>query len=300
MSDNIILMVPKRITVNFLPTIIRVLNQVKVYKNKRQSNFFLDFRNYEEVDLLGVLLLYKYMDYTVVNNCFYNPSLHMFNPVSISVKKYGFSEIISRCFSDERKAIEAFSRLRSEIKDNFILAPIAISEGYSEDLEKQVYNKIQDYYQDDDITVMIFTVFGELISNFYAHAKDETRSIIVGYGNKESIEVACADSGVGIVNSLKTQYHFSSDLKYLEYSIKQNVSSKPGTNHMGCGLWEIDRLIKKNGGRFLLYSGSSYYETSNGKTEFRCVPSWDGTIAYAKLNLHHKVKLSEILNDIKR
>lgn len=274
MSDNIILSVPKRITVNFLPTIVRVLNRLKTYKDKRQSNFYLDFRNYEEVDLLGVLLLYKYLDYSVVNNCFYNPTLYQFNPVSLSIKKYGFSEIISRCFNDERKAIEAFSRLRSEIKDNFILAPIAISEEYSEDLEKQVYNKIQDYYRDDDITVMIFAVFGELISNFYAHAKDDMRSIIVGYGNKDSIEIACADSGLGIVETLKTCYHLSSDLKYLEYSLRHSVTSKPGTNHMGCGLWEIDQLIKKNGGRFLLYSGSTYYEMSNGKTEYRSVPPY--------------------------
>ncbi len=288
---------PKRLIVNFLPSIIGSLNDIKRYKDKRYPHYYLDFQNFKDIDLVGVLVLYKYLDYAVVNRCFYNPQLNQFNATMQAIKRYGFSDLIAKCFGDEKKAIELFSKLKVEIKDSFIIAPITFSSDNSNNnySERQTYNQLLEYYDNDDVAVMIFSVFGELVSNFYAHANDKTRSIIVGYGNKDYIEIACADSGEGIVNTLKQQYVLANDLRYLEYSLRQNVTSKPDSNHMGCGLWQINQLVKLNEGRMIIYTGSSYYYQSAGKTQFSIVPEWEGTIVYVKLNLRNPVKLSQII-----
>lgn len=102
--------------------------------------------------------------------------------------------------------------------------------------------------------------------NFWEHAVNDTKSIIVASGNKVKVEIACADTGNGVISTLSpTLVHQISKEEVLVKSLEKGITSKKMTNHMGYGLWILNEIVTATKGRLHLYSEGAYVFNDFGK-----------------------------------
>ena len=64
-------------------------------------------------------------------------------------------------------------------------------------------SKIQEFYGNTYQAHTIAFCIAELFSNFWSHATQDSGTVMVAKGNKSFIEICFADTGEGIINSLK-------------------------------------------------------------------------------------------------
>ena len=293
---------------NYDDEIIRKLGCFYRYKQLQKHSFYLDFQDVVELDLLGLLILYKFLDYSVVNKCFFNPCLLNYEEnrtIRDRVAYYGFKNLIDD-LKKNKDSDRQYKNLQVSVSDDFIIAPMALlKETSSSDYLNNDYSrKIEGYYHNHKVNAMIFTVFSEMFLNFWAHALGDSKSVIVAHGNQEMIEIACADSGEGVVKSITDAFPRCKKEDALKMALKKDVTSKKGSNHMGYGLWLINEIVTKSGSRFLLRSEEYCYENMAGKTRFYTSATWHGTIVYVKLFLTNPITIDDIeknneqLNDL--
>jgi hypothetical protein len=149
---------------------------------------------------------------------------------------------------------------------------------------------------------MILTCVSEILLNFWKHALEDPQSILVAEGTKSKIEIGCADTGNGIISTLKEgkqEFRKLSSRQILQKAIQKNVTSKPNTFHMGRGLWILDEIATITGGIFHLYSEGVSYKNQNGKKIFSNCGYWKGTIVYLNLPLNKPVAMGDILKEEK-
>lgn len=289
-----VLLLPERIVVNYLTTFLRKMNVFYTFKDTRQPSFHLSAYNVKDIDLLGVLLLYKFLEFSIANRCFDRPSADYFDRIRNRIAAYGFGTLLSECFSDPKKMENEYNNLRPHVNSqDFIVSPITLFQGNKNrsHIERNCFSHISSYYDDVKQADMVFIVMSELIGNFYSHSDDSNKSILVAYGNKRWIEIACADSGLGIVSTLSPVFPNKREREVLFHSLQKGVSSKPNTDHMGNGLWMLDQIVRCNRGRLLLCSQNSLYERIGDKTSIIDCPRWKGSIVYVKLDVSHPVSM---------
>ncbi len=306
--NEIVVKLPKRISLNSELELIRKLNFFYSCDCKNRRGLYLDFTNVEYLDILGLLILYKFLEYSVAHQCFYSPCLINFDENSCvrdRIRYFGFRELINELKTNKDSEREYHS-LKVNIDNDFIIAPMALlkQSDSSDYLNNEYAGKISAYYTDSKVSAMIFTVFSEIFLNFWAHSNESSRSIIVAHGNKEYVEIACADSGIGVIDSICTAYPKCKREKALQLAITKGISSKKHTNHMGYGLWLINEIVNKTNGRMKLLSGGFTYDNKAGKYNYNKSAVWQGTIVYVKLLLINPVTLEDIednnyLNSIK-
>ena len=135
-------------------------------------------------------------------------------------------------------------------------------------------------------------------SNFHEHSNDKTNAILVASGNESNFKIACADTGVGIITSLRPalgrEYERKEKFEILQKSLEKEVTSKHNTNHTGCGLWLIDSFVTGLKGELQIYSEGAYYINHQGKVRRGVCPYWKGTIIYVNLPFNSKKALSKM------
>ena len=299
MMNETVIVLPEKIEVQYLTSIIRLLNVFYRYDNANIPRFYLKFSKVKSIDVLGILVLFKFLEYSILKDCFFAPTTIDIETINEQVKEYGFESLIASCYNDPQKMEEAYSKLRSRIVDKFLISPIIIFSGLEDKdkIEKKCFDTITRFYGEGDVSDMVFMVISELIGNFYSHSDDKSRSIVVAYGTKERIEIACADAGIGIVGSLKTVCHSKNNISVMRSAFVKGVSSKPGSDHMGYGLWMLDETIKRNNGYLISYSQDAYYERRGNKVLCAEVPVWKGTIIYLRLNASNPVNVKDIIEN---
>jgi anti-sigma regulatory factor (Ser/Thr protein kinase) len=246
------------------------------------------------MDLLGVVIIYKILEYSYKKRCFTSPTLTKNDTLIDNVKRFGFGDLIAECFKDTEKA---YRNLKTETIEGFLVAPMALSNNAqeAEKLANSTMQKIEHYLENEripnasDACIMVSVVLSELFGNFYAHANDMTNSIIVVRGNNKSVQITCADSGLGITETLRTvdKYSTKNEDYILKQALKKGVTSKPQTNHMGHGLWLIDDIVSQNNGILYIYTQSINYINAYNKKKLRPVPKWKGTIIDIVLNIEN-------------
>ena len=191
-----------------------------------------------------------------------------------------------------------YKTLKLETRNNFIIAPHALlkTEDINHSLSTKYMPHIQQYYGDNKIVSMIFHCFSEAVLNFWAHAEGDDQSIIMAKGNKCGIEIACVDNGCGIISSLRQVSSYKSNEKILKSAFDKNVSSKPSSNHMGCGLWLIKEICLKAKGELLVFSEGAKIEFSKNKTKVTQSPYWPSTIFYLYLPTETPITPADILH----
>lgn len=296
------ILLPGDLVFTNVTSFIRIMNVFYSYTDLEVANFHLSAYNSRKIDLLCVLLLYKFLEYSLIYKCFSNPTFDYLDNIKKDISEFGFESLISECFNDYRRAENEYLNLKPHInKNNFLVSPITIFKGSKnrQSIESGCFDKIQDYYGNGDISDMIFTIMCELIGNFYSHSNDASKSIIVAYGDCRTVEIACADSGDGIITSLREVYPWKDSNRLLDHAMKRGITSKPMTDHIGNGLWSIDEIVKRNNGRLLVYSERSMYKRIGSKSFCSNVPEWRGTIVHVKLDLSHPVNLKDILHPVR-
>ncbi|MDN4165040.1 hypothetical protein QWY31_05970 [Cytophagales bacterium LB-30] len=296
---NRIIIAPKHFRANSIIDFINDCQDIYRLSNKNENGFLLDLGKVKECTMIGVLLIYKIIEFSIKNNCFNMPRYIIDLPFQEAMEKYGFTKLILTYLADKDVAEKEFANLKISVSDNFIIAPQALlrNDKYSSELlNKKYLPQIQQYYSFNDKAVtMIFLCFSEILLNFWEHAVDDTQSIIVANGNKSNIEIACVDNGKGVLTTLKLAGKEQKDnLSTLISAVKKGVTSKDLSNHMGYGLWIIDQIAAKTLGRFHLYSEGCYYFREFGKVKSGKCGHWQGTIVYLSIPLGKPVTLADI------
>lgn len=257
----------------------------------------LDTSQTEKADIFGQLMLYKFIEYTIHKACFRGPSTNLKSNYKLKslLDRTGFlpfmNEFMNKKNNVLRNDIPEEYKLDWKEADKFYIAPIVLSSSNSyTEKEQLIRQKIREYYKGDQTIVgTIMSCISEVGSNFLEHAEETTNSIMVASGNHDYFELACADTGKGVLTSLKQVIKYRiRPYELLRKSLDRGVTSKPGTNHLGAGLWLISQYVSFSKGEMCLFSeGASCHQKKNNFKMGQC-GRWKGTIIYIRLSLHNK------------
>lgn len=230
-SINRRIIAPRHFKTNSIVDFINDCKVIYSLSNRKERGFLLDLSKVNECSMIGVLLVYKIIEFSIKNNCFIRPAYLMSIEFQKALEKYGFTNLILTYLADKSVAEKEFINLKVSISDSFIIAPQALlrNDKYSSEvLNKRYLPQIDCYYSfNPKVVKMIFLCFSEILLNFWEHAVDDTQSIIVANGNKSIIEIACADNGKGVLSTLslagKTK---KNELSTFLSAIEKGVTSK--------------------------------------------------------------------------
>lgn len=293
------LTVPPTLNATNLNSFLNVIQVIYKLENTFSKGYVLDLSKIKKVNVLGMLMIYKVIEYTVVNNCFTLPSIHFQDYIKIKINEYGFGSLFDAYVNNSSRD-EKLKNLEIKITDTFILAPQPLlreSNFTNNFLREKFLPKLSQYYKGQDkIISMVSLCFSEILLNFWEHAVNDTQSIMIANGNNQHIEIACADSGNGILTTLKEniKYKDLNDLQLFSSCVKKGVTSKDKTNHMGFGLWILDELVKAAGGRLHIYSEGYQYINDYKKIKIDKSSYWKGTIVYLSLPLKNAKSLIDL------
>ncbi|MBR3626774.1 MAG: ATP-binding protein [Bacteroidaceae bacterium] len=266
-------------------------------EGKRVSDIKFDLTRVSKVNILGLLLLYKFVEYSSTKNCFDFPMLHYNKYLETELKKYGFWNMLNDYMRNKRNI--DYDDLDYTFKEDFFVAPIVLDRGKdfsSYKLRDVLYPKVASYYSyNHKIETIIFDCISEVIINFWEHAVDDTQSIIVAYGNKNKVEIACADTGNGIYSTLSPV--LKPGMKKEDVLLKafsKGVTSKKESNHMGYGLWILNEMVSSSGGKLQLFSEGAFVYNKSGKITKSICSYWKGTIIYISLPLNNPKTLIDL------
>ncbi len=286
------------------------LNSIRdlfLLSGKQVPEVFFDVDGTRTINIIGALLVYKFLDYSRHNHCFLNPKTNINtkknpkNTITSELISMGFKKLVEENFN---KPIPLDKELKFQDNGDCFISPTVLEKdtaisGYG----KQNELRISNYYSYNDlIASTILSCMGEISSNFQEHAEIDTRSVIVAKGNKNHFEIACADNGIGIVSSLKSMYgkkYDRSEYILLEESIKRGVSSKLSESHMGCGLWLVNQYVTNSKGYFCMYSENAYLINKKGRIKCGESPYWKGTIVYLDIPLGNPACFADVLQSVK-
>ncbi|RIV25122.1 GHKL domain-containing protein [Fibrisoma montanum] len=271
---------------------------------KNRTDFEYDLKQLKRISMLGVLVLYKLIDYAFKNRCFVGSYISGDSFFLESVfKHYGFLELLNS-YIQNHHSNKSYGYLEFKTEGNLIIAPQPLLKNehkhVNEMLQKKFAPELNTFYHDNSKAVdMIFGCISEIIGNFWEHAVDDNNSILVAEGNKDKIEISCADTGRGVISTLMNSKQFSSNStpeKLLAKALTKGITSKPKTNHMGYGLWIIDEIVTRINGVFHLYSEGVYYINEYGKRKsINRGGFWQGTFIFLHLPLAKPITPSDII-----
>lgn len=291
--------IPETLNASNIVTFLRNVSIVFDSENKQLQHYALNLSKLKKINVLGMLLLYKIIEFAVERKCFHVPYIYYEKFMEDKWHEYDFIPLINAYVHQEDNS-RNFQNLKVQMTANFILAPQPLlrdSNFTNKYLKTKFLPKINEYYDGRaKVISMISTCFSEILLNFWEHAVDDTKSIMIANGNKNYMEIACADTGNGIISTLKSNPKYSNinDEQLILKSTHKNITSKEKTNHMGYGLWIIDQIITSIKGRFHLYSEGVAYINDYGKSKTLKTGHWKGTIVYLALPLENAKSLSDI------
>ncbi len=130
----------------------------------------------------------------------------------------------------------------------------------------------------------------EMMTNIVDHSGvDESLVCAWTYPPKAQLRVCIADTGKGILRSLKTSSEFSklkNDYKAIRKSVENGVSCRPG--RAGLGLNHITRFLEVNEGQLCIISGEGkvFWKFDRGEILDQKMPTpFDGTIVKLIINI---------------
>lgn len=300
---NYIFRTPEKFTHQYLQSFVADSARLFRMKGKEVEGVLFDTKKTTEVNILGVLLIYKFFEYSILEKCFSGPkcTLNQCNYLQKTLARYGFKDMVDQFLKD--KIPEDYSMEFNQGRDGVFIAPITLNRGQSrETTESRYSSKIRDYYSyDETIVFIILQCLGEIASNFVEHAVTDTKSILVATGNRQYFEIACADTGDGIVSTLgpilggKTVQRF----EVVEKALEKGVTSKVNSGHMGYGLWLINEFAAASYGDFCVCSEGGYFYRHGRQTKRGECGHWKGTIVYVKIPLNRMNEMHKTIARMK-
>lgn len=265
--------------------------------DKKVPNVLFQAANTKEASLVGLLLIYKFMEYSHGHNCFVHPTLDIDESLFKELTTNGFKDFIKNVTSNI--PIE-YDRLKFAKKQELFIAPVVLRRQNCN--SSGVVGKIAEYYSyDSRIAFTVLKCEDEIESNFISHAVSDSESVLVAQGDKNTFELVCADTGDGIISTLRSNIPNGGKLskhEILMKALEKGVSSKPDKSsfHMGYGLWFVNEIVKAAKGELLIFSEGAYYHTINGKIKKGECGFWKGTIICIKIPLYNREHIVSFLN----
>lgn len=281
---------PEKFTHQYLRSFVAESARLFRMKGKEVEGVLFDTKQTTEVNILGVLLIYKFFEYSILEKCFLRPkcTLNQCNYLQKTLARYGFKDMVDQFLKD--KIPEDYSMEFNQGRDGVFIAPMALNRGQSrETTESRYSSKIRDYYSyDETIVFIILQCLGEIASNYVEHAVTDTKSILVATGNRQYFEIACADTGDGIVSTLGPVLGRKSIQRFevVEKALEKGVTSKANAGHMGFGLWLIDEFAAASYGDLCVCSEGGYFYRHGRQIKRGECGHWKGTIVYVKMPLN--------------
>lgn len=272
-------------------------------KNKTYiTNFTLDLSHIKEISILGMLVIYKFIAYTVKHSIFRRPVLSwgLTNSVKSLFNEFGFTPLIDNFVNNKNKnkIEESYKALKSSTTDVLFCAPHSMlrTEANRNELEQEFLNKIAEFY-DSTRNSIVNLCTSELMLNFWSHATIDADSIIVAKGGKTYFNLFLIDNGEGLISSLKRNpiYQGESDEDLLYSVFEEGISSKPNTNHQGRGLFLVRELVKLNEGELIVFTEGFQYRLKDGKINVSKAPYWKGVVMTVKLKLRRPRDITHLL-----
>lgn len=294
--DKTIISTPQKLTYANVEQFIDIASPIFNCEGKKIPNIVFNTSTTIKLDLIGSLLIFKFYEYTVHKKCFFKPDSVIKGYVKAELEKRQIKNLVDNFINYEKPQ---YNRLKYSEQDKLFISPILLDRNSLADEVSRAGVKICNYYHDkEDVQFLVLTSMGEIALNFKAHAVEDTTSILSVTGTKDEFEIACVDTGVGIISSLRESYKqkglsYSSDMLFKK-SLEKGVTSKDNNSgHMGYGLWLLKELVLSAKGEMRLYSQGYGVICHNGRIRFTKTSMWKGTIAYIKLPLSQ----SNILKD---
>lgn len=294
---------PEKFTHQYFKSILNEMQLLFRSEGRLIEGVFLDASNIRKVNILGLLLIYKFLEYSILKNCFNRPACNVFRNTTIleHVDKYGFKPFMQMFVNS---TIPSDYSIKFNKTDGIFVAPMVLHRGLSkEKTEEQYKSKISDYYSyNSQISFIVLLSVGEIASNFSEHAVDDTKSILVASGNRDYFEIACADTGNGVISTLSPclENERKQGYQVLMQSMLRGVSSKLNDGHMGYGLWLINQIIEGTRGELLICSEGAYvYRRGKRINKGEC-GYWKGTIVYLRIYLTNESMLQSVIDNWKR
>jgi hypothetical protein len=296
--------IPRICTIGEIFKFLKAVEEIFSLENKFEPDVVFNMLEIEDIDLTGLLLNYKIIEFAVEHNCICKSKLSANDLVEDKLMEYYFWDLL-QAYIKEKKA--NYKKLDFKIKGEFFIAPVALlrKDKFSkEKIKDDFLPKIEEYYKNipeernidkTKVSSMILQCFSEILLNFWEHAVEDTKSIIVANGNSDYAEIICADTGNGIISTLKPVLNklYSKD-DILAKAMEKFVTSKKETDHMGCGLWILNQITNLSKGRLYIFSEGAYYLNHFGRFAKGECSYWKGTIIYMFLRLSTPKTLSDI------
>ena len=167
------------------------------------------------------------------------------------------------------------------------------------------------------IGMALGATLGELLENFKKHSESGRVGWVCAQYYKpavykesrarprrreSAIEIAVADTGIGIARSLAAVPHLRRMIRAganpCELATQLGVTSKPG-EHSGLGLFVARRLAERNGGFFKLASGRYWFKSDNRRAKCGQMSTpWPGTFVALRLSLQRDVDVRKVYDEI--
>ena len=289
---------PKNFSISSAKEFLEEVEPIFSLANAKVEGVKLDTSHTEKADILGQLLLYKFIEYTIHQGCFKLPITNLNKNYKLKdrLDQTGFlpfyNEFMNKKNNQLNNDLPNDYNLDWKESDTFYIAPIVLSKNKDAYLEKEeiIYQKIRSYYNADSTLVgTIMSCISEVGSNFMEHAEETTNSVMVASGNKDYFELACADTGIGTITTLRSVIHDRIQIyDILAKELEKGVTSKPGSNHSGSGLWLIGQYVSFAKGVLYLFSEGAYCRLKDNAIKRGQCGRWKGTIVYIRLSLRDK------------
>ena len=267
-----------------------------IFDDQRYQSIYCDFKNIRSISLLGKMMIYKTVSYIANNNIAEQGSITLPKDLADSLDRNGFKTLIEAYISGGEHTAAYKKIKQTSEKKSFLLPEKLLRESFDSKQMTRLLKAIEKIYADfnnEKAFSVISSCICELLSNFWAHATQESETLFAAEGNDQFFNAVIADNAIGIVSNLKMAYPEFEKLssgEVLLKAIEREVSSKrkllADTGHMGYGLYIVAELVKLNDGNLEIWSEGGRITYKSGKFYSESCGYWKGTIIEVKLNLH--------------
>ena len=168
---------------------------------------------------------------------FFYPKINVNNKITEELKKSTFWSLINDFIRNKEVN---YKELKFREFSGLFIVPINLTTKTKDEAEALYAPRITSYYHDRHVQFVVLSCMGEIASNFHEHSSDKTNAILVASGNDSNFRIACADTGIGVISSLRPvlgqEFQRKEKFEVLQKSVEKEVTSKLNTNHTGCGL----------------------------------------------------------------
>jgi hypothetical protein len=138
-----------------------------------------------------------------------------------------------------------------------------------------------------DFNVEMFTVFSELIGNYFEHSESKMPGYVVAqtYPKAKKLRVAVSDSGLGIINTLRRDrpkdFLHRTDSQLLVVVFNEGISRYGTGSGRSCGLSRFGQISLKYSADLIVRMPESQIYIRPGRTKL------EANVAYLRSDLGH-------------